>query len=319
MKVRRGFQLPDEQEQLRQKAIRLEWLTIAFMISIVAVMYLVLGQSQAMKTAWIEDMLSLVPPVAFLVGTHLEMKDPNAQFPYGFFRSISIAYLLASTALLVMGAYLLIDSVLKLVSATHPSIGGVELFGQQIWLGWLMIATLIYSVIPPLVLGRKKLPLGEQLHDKVLYTDAKMNKADWLTGAAAIVGIVGIGFGIWWADAAAAAFISFDILRDGLRNTWTAVKDLVDQVPRTVGTMERAPLLDRIKETAKELDWVEDAVIQFREEGHLCTGTVFVLPRTTEGLAEKVAEAIRTIEDLDWRLYDVAVVPVSNLEDRASE
>jgi hypothetical protein len=46
---------------------------------------------------------------------------------------------------------------------------------------------------------------------------------------------------------------------------------------------------------------------------------VFVRPRTTEGLAEKVAEAIKTIEDLDWRLYDVAVVPIPNLEDRESE
>lgn len=319
MKVRRGFELPDEQQRLRHKAIRLEWMTIAFMTSIIIVMYFVIGQSQAMKTAWIEDMLSLVPPIAFLFSTHLEMKDPNAQFPYGFFRSVSIAYLLASTALLVMGAYLLIDSVMKLVSATHPTIGGIELFGQQIWLGWLMIAALIYSIIPPLVLGRKKLPLGKQLHDKVLYTDAKMNKADWLTAAAAIVGVIGIGLGIWWADAVAAAFISFDILRDGLRNTWTAVKDLVDQVPRTVETMERAPLLDRIKETAKGLEWVEDAVIQFREEGHLCTGTVFVLPRSSEGLADKVAQAIKTIESLDWRLYDVAVVPVPSLEDRASE
>lgn len=51
MKVRRGFQLPDEQERLRQKAIRLEWLTIAFMASVIVVMYFVLGQSQAMKTA----------------------------------------------------------------------------------------------------------------------------------------------------------------------------------------------------------------------------------------------------------------------------
>lgn len=319
MKVRPGFRLSAEQEHLRKKAIRLEWLTIAFMISIIAVMYLVLGQSQAMKTAWVDNLLGLVPPIAFLVGTRLEMKDPNAHFPYGFFRSISIAYLLASTALLLMGAYLLVDSVAKLISAIHPTIGSVELFGQQIWLGWLMIAALIYNIVPPLILGRKKLPLGERLHDKVLFTDAEMNKADWMTAVAAIVGIIGIGFGIWWADAAAAAFISFDILRDGLRNTWTAVKDLVDQVPRTIGTMERAPLLDRIRETAKGLDWVEDAVIQFREEGRLCTGTVFVRPRTTEGLAEKVAQAITTLEDLDWRLYEVAVVPVPSLEGRESE
>ncbi|HRL81685.1 MAG TPA: hypothetical protein PLK46_15340, partial [Propioniciclava sp.] len=32
----------------------------------------------------------------------------------------------------------------------------------------------------------------EQLHDKVLYADADMNKADWLTAAGSIVGILGI-------------------------------------------------------------------------------------------------------------------------------
>jgi hypothetical protein len=47
-----------------------------------------------------------------------------------------------------------------------------------VWLGWLMIAALAWSAIPSVVLGRAKLPLAAELHDKVLYADAKMNRAN---------------------------------------------------------------------------------------------------------------------------------------------
>ena len=82
-------------------------------------------------------------------------------------------------------------------------------------------------------LGRAKLKLSETLHDKVLYADADMNKADWTTGVAAIAGIVGIGIGWWWADSVAALLISLSIVRDGLRNLKGAVAALMDTRART--------------------------------------------------------------------------------------
>ena len=44
-------------------------------------------------------------------------------------------------------------------------------------------------------MGRIKLRYAEQLSDKVLRADADMNKADWLTGLATAVGVLGIGLG----------------------------------------------------------------------------------------------------------------------------
>jgi len=44
-----------------------------------------------------------------------------------------------------------------------------------------MVAALIYSIIPPLILGRMKLLLAAELHDKPLQTDANINQGDWLT------------------------------------------------------------------------------------------------------------------------------------------
>jgi len=50
------------------------------------------------------------------------------------------------------------------------------------------------AVLEQVIQGRMKLPIAEKLRDKVLHTDALMQKADWQTGLAGILGIVGIGF-----------------------------------------------------------------------------------------------------------------------------
>ena len=50
----------------------------------------------------------------------------------------------------------------------------------------------------PVIFGHLKMKPPKMLHDKTLYADAMMNKADWMTGLAGIVGILGIGMGWWW-------------------------------------------------------------------------------------------------------------------------
>ena len=114
------------------------------------------------------------------------------------------------------------------VRSNGPTMGAITLFGQTFWLGWLMLPALAWSGLPAILLGRAKMPLARGLHNKVLYADAHMNKADWLTAAAAMVGV---GFGLWWAHALAAALISLDIAKDGFTNLRHAVNDLVDQTP----------------------------------------------------------------------------------------
>jgi cation diffusion facilitator family transporter len=309
MKVREAFEMPADKEAKLQRARRLEWATIAFMISIIAVMGLTLGSSQAMKAAWIEDLLSLVPPIAFLVAVRFRSREPNERFPWGYRRAMSIAFLVASLALFAFGSYILVDSVLKLALAEHPTIGTIEIFGRQIWAGWLMIAALAYSIVPPVVLGRMKLPLAKELHEKVLYTDAEMNKADWLTGAAAILGIVGIGYGFWWADSVAAGIISLDIVKDGAKNLKNAVLDLMDEECTTVGEEKKDPLQTRVQRELKKLEWVKDASVRLREEGDVLTGEAFVIPRDETNLLENLESADEHIRALDWRIYDVSIVP----------
>jgi cation diffusion facilitator family transporter len=312
----RSAELPPELQQTLRKARRLEWLTIAYLVSAVILLALVLGSSQAMKTAWAEDLLSLIPPIAFLLAMRFNSRSPTGRFPYGFHRTVSIAHLCSALALFVMGAYLLVESIIKLVSAEYPTINSVEIFGQTVWLGWLMLPALAWSGLPAVFLGRAKIPLAEELHNKVLYADAKMNKADWLTAGAAMVGVVGIGFGLWWLDAVAAALISLDITKDGISNLRRAVVDLMDQAPTTVDHDEADPLRGKLAAMLQDLEWVEDVDLRLREEGQVYFGEALVVPSDETNITEKIEAALKQARDLDWRIHDLALTPVRELPEK---
>lgn len=307
--LRERFDWPGDKQDMRHRAVLLEWLTIGALITIIAAMYVTMGSSQAMKTAWLEDLLSLVPPLAFLIALRIERIPPGRRFPWGFLRAGSVGYLVASTALLAMAVFMIVESVSVLLAAEHPTIGAVEIFGHTVWLGWLMCAALLYSVIPPVILGRLKQPVAEGLYDKVLHADAEMNRADWLTGLAAIAGIIGIGMGLWWADAAAALIIALDVARDGVVNMGRALCDILDRQPRRVTGDKPDPVLEAV---ARHLEGEQALVrhgINLRTEGRAITGTILVAPRE-DGIAPEAVDRIRReVEALDWRLYDLAVMP----------
>jgi divalent metal cation (Fe/Co/Zn/Cd) transporter len=218
-----------------------------------------------------------------------------------------------------MGAFLLYEAISKLLAFEHPTIGTVELLGQPIWLGWLMLPALVWSAVPAALLGHAKLPLATALHDKVLHADATMNKADWLTATAAMLGVVGIGFGLWWADAAAAAVISLDILHDGYGNLRTVVSDLMDSRPTTVDHGGRDALPARIERQLRELDWIADVEVRMREEGHVFFGEAFVVPRDEHELPRKIERAVAAALASDWRMHDLVIMPVTDLHTEPSE
>lgn len=288
--------VPPRVRDAMRRARRLEWWSIFWLASIIAVMGLVMGQSQAMRTAWVEDCLSLLPPVLFLVTTSLEGRAPTRRFPYGFHRTASLGFFLAAVALFGFGAILLYEAVATLVRQEHPSIGSLRILGQEVWLGWLMILALAYSIVPPVILGHLKQRPAETLSDKELVTDAEMNKADWQTGAAGILGITGVAWGFWWADAAAAGLISLSILWDGVGALRTAVAELVDGAPRALRSSALDDEVLLLVERAKAMG----AQLRLRETGRFITGQLE---------SSDPADLARLTEGMSWRVRGLAWRP----------
>src|SRR3546814_7933587 len=58
MKPSKAFEFPPDKARLMARARRLEWWSLAYLVVATLVVALVLGQSQAMKTAWLDDVLN---------------------------------------------------------------------------------------------------------------------------------------------------------------------------------------------------------------------------------------------------------------------
>ena len=319
MRIGKPFEFPPEQQQLRDRARRLAYITLIVLGVAATVVALTLGQSQAMKTAWVSDLLALVTPVAMLAAMRLEKRKPSARFPFGYHRALSVAFLATAAALWVVGGWLLYDSIVKLIGQHRPPIGTFSLLGNdyELWSGWAMIAALGFSIVAAATIGHFKQPIARKLHNKALLADADMNKADYMSEGAAVTGILLVGFGFWWGDAAAAALISTTIIYDGWHNMRQVVGDLMDESPTTIGGNELEELPLRLKLAAERLEWVESAAVRLRESGHVLNGEVFVVPREEVNLVRRAEAAADELRKQDWRLYSLVVVPVSRIESDA--
>jgi cation diffusion facilitator family transporter len=302
---------PPHVEAAIARGRKLEYWTLAWLSTVIPLMFLVMGSSQAMKTVWIEDMLGFIPPVAYLLSVHLERKGATKLFPFGFDRVGSVAFVVSAVALALMGVYLLIEAIMTIVAQEHPTIGTVRAFGRDIWLGWPMIAVLLWSTIPSMILGRLKLPLARTANDKVLHTDAEMQKADWMTGLAAMAGVIGIGFGLWWMDAAAAGIISIGILKDGIGQLRSATAELVDGAPRA---LEKDEMSDEARRLTRELERrFPGAKVGLRETGRVIRAQVEA--PSPAGL-EDLDQIWPGPKDRAWRFAHLDFVGAAKPDDR---
>lgn len=298
-----------EQQRELRCAARLCWWSIGLLGAVAVMMYFSMGGSQAMKTALIEDVLSLLPPIAFLIALRFRARGMDSTYVTGRERAFDITFLASAVALTTVGALLVFDGLHGLASRSHPVVGTVAIGDTLIWQGWMMIAALLVSCVPPVILGRLKVRLARTLDSKPLHADADMNKADWMTAVAGIVGVIGIGFGLWWADAAAALFIAVEVLRDGVRNLRNAVRDMHDARPQRVDRRDRDALPDDVAAAVAALPNVVKCRVRFHEEGLRLSGVVYATMR--DGMLDVAsADAIRdAARGVHWRIDEVLVTP----------
>lgn len=310
--------LPAEQQTALRQAVRWELFTIGYTAVTILLVATVVGSSQSMKTAWIEDMLSLMPQLVFLIALPFVRRRPTTRHPYGWHRAMSVGHLVAGVALLAVGLNLAVEAAVGLIKAEHPTIGSVNLFGTTVWLGWLMVAVMVVVVIGPLFFyGPAKARIAPTLHNKVLYADGDMAKADWHTNAASIVGVLGVGVGLWWLDGAAALFISLGIVHDGFRNTKAALGDLMDQRALAYDSAEPHPAIDQVRGILRALPWVDDAGVRIRDMGQVLHVEAFVVPQARDAGVAQIREASEAIADASWQMQDVVVTLCDEIPEEA--
>jgi cation diffusion facilitator family transporter len=168
--------------------------------------------------------------VAF-VGFRVSKRPAAPSHPYGYERAEDMAGLGVAVVIWASAVFAGYVSVHKLVhhgSTTHLGLG---------------MTAAVVGIVGNLVVARYKKRVGARIQSNTLLADAKHSWLDAVASAGALLGLVGVAAGLWWADGVAGLLVTGFIVHVGWEVTSDVVAHLMDSVePQVLFDSEEAAL-----------------------------------------------------------------------------
>lgn len=200
----------DIYEDIR-KGERGAWVSIAAYL-ILSTFKLICGYlfaSSALLADGFNNLTDIVASVAVLVGLRISQKPPDSDHHYGHFRAETVAALLASFIMAMVGIQVIVEAIRSLFAGAKET--------PQLWSAGVAIVCAVAMM--GVYIYNKRLAI--QINNGALMAAAKDNFSDAIVSVGAAIGIVGAQFGLPWIDSAAAVGVgllisktAWDIFRD---------------------------------------------------------------------------------------------------------
>lgn len=191
----------DIYEEIR-KGERGAWVSIGAYL-ILSIFKLVCGYmfvSSALLADGVNNLTDIVASVAVLVGLRISQKPPDSDHAYGHFRAETVAALIASFIMAMVGIQVIVESVRTLWKGEGMAPPSLWSAGVALLCAVAMFGVYLYN--------RR---LAQQINNKALMAAAKDNLSDAMVSVGATVGIVGAQFGLPWLDSTAAIVVGMII------------------------------------------------------------------------------------------------------------
>ncbi|MFC7678504.1 cation diffusion facilitator family transporter [Paenibacillus sp. GCM10028914] len=165
--------------------------------------------SSALTADGFNNLTDIVASVAVLIGLKISRKPPDSDHAYGHFRAETIAALIASFIMAVVGLQVLMEAIGSFFegSKSTPDLWSAGVAG--------LCAVAMYGVY------RYNVRLAKQINNQALMAAAKDNLSDALVSIGAAVGIIGAQFGLPWLDTVAALAVGLLICK----TAWEIFRD----------------------------------------------------------------------------------------------
>jgi cation diffusion facilitator family transporter len=187
------------------------WVSIAAYL-ILSAFKLVSGylmSSSALLADGFNNLTDIVASAAVLIGLRISRKPPDADHAYGHFRAETVAALLASFIMAMVGIQVIVEAVRSLFEGAKQT--------PQLWSAG--VALICAVAMMGVYIYNKR--LATRINSGALMAAAKDNFSDAMVSIGAAAGIVGAQFGLPWMDSAAAVLVgllicktAWDIFRD---------------------------------------------------------------------------------------------------------
>jgi cation diffusion facilitator family transporter len=165
------------------------------------------------------------------VGFRVSRRPATPARPYGYERAEDLAGLAVAAVIWASAVFAGAVSIHKLTVRGHTS---------HLALG---MAAAAVGIAGNQVVARYKGRVGRRIHSATLVADAQHSWLDAVSSAGALLGLVGVALGFWWADGVAGLVVTLFIAHVGWQVTSDIVVHLMDGIdPMTLADVERTAL-----------------------------------------------------------------------------
>lgn len=243
-----------------------------------------LSGSQALIADAFHSASDVAGSFAVLVGLKAAKRPPDKDHPYGHGKAESIAAIVVSVLLLVVGIELAISAAKSIWN------------GKVVVPEWYALAAIILSIVAKESMFQYKFQLGKRLSSQALIANAWEHRSDVYSSIAALAGVggamIGGKLGISWLlylDPIAGAVVALLVLRMGYRLVLDSIHSTMDHVLHD----EDANPLIRAVQSVDGVITVDE--LRAREHGHyvIVDVKISVNPRLTVAEGHTVAKRVK--------------------------
>lgn len=174
------------------------------------------GASEALKADGLNNTTDIIASIAVLIGLRISQRPPDSNHPYGHLRAETIASLVASFIMMVVGLQVLADSVINLWNpkqSVPSTLTGFVALGS---------AVVMYAVY------RYNLNLAKKINSSAVKAAAYDNRSDALVSIGAAIGIFASIIGFPIIDTITALIVGIIIIKTAIEIFWESVLTLTD-------------------------------------------------------------------------------------------
>jgi cation diffusion facilitator family transporter len=205
---------------LTAQRIALASLVVDACLLLAKLLVAVLTGSLGMLSEAVHTGLDLVASVFALVAIRAARKPADSEHPYGHGRAENLAALGEGIILLIAAAGIAFEGLRRLLGqpvAVDPAFYAIG----------LMAGTIVLELVRATVLRRAATTFGSP----ALGAAAQNRRADILSSAGVLAGLIGVRLGLAWADVAAALLVAFLVARAAGLLVYRSADILIDRAP----------------------------------------------------------------------------------------
>jgi cation diffusion facilitator family transporter len=215
------------------------WVSIItyLLLSALKLMIGLASGSQALLADGLNNTTDIIASLAILIGLKISRKPPDGDHHYGHFRAETIAALLASFVMAVVGIQVLYQATTKFFK---PSLETPNMIAAWTALFCALVMFFVYKY---------NHRLATKINSHALIAAAQDNRSDAFVSIGAFIGICGSQFGLPWLDPLSALLVGLIICK----TAWTIFHDATHALTDGFDLKE----LELIQKTIKKTPGVE--------------------------------------------------------------